>query len=234
MELRVDAGAEAAERVHLFLRGPGTPASWTEAKLFWGPVADSDFGDAVALDGDTLAIAAPRAGAAGEVYVYLRDEGGPGNWGLAKTIPAPVASFASFGVELSALTFKEITKGKTTREYLWAEKTVVGRPALEVLAELIPQWIEALPFAKAALEERPDIPTPWFNLLSCAAEAGEEGTFERGLHDYAALYRTSREPLMRRWLRAEAEVLASQTHLSAAEILRLGGVDDAPSPGEDV
>ena len=93
---------------------------------------------------------------------------------------------------------------------------------------------EALPFAKAALEERPEIPTPWFNLISCAAEAGEEATFERALLDFSHLYRSTREPLMRRWLQAEAEVLASQTHLSAAEILRLGGVDDAPSPGEDV
>ncbi len=61
---------------------------------FWGQVAKligpsniqnlAEFGHAVALDGDLVLVGAPGAGPSthGAAYLYARDEGGAGNWGL--------------------------------------------------------------------------------------------------------------------------------------------------------
>jgi len=84
---------------------------------------------------------------------------------------------------------------------------------------------QAIPFAQAALAERPEIPTPWFNLLSCAAEAGQRALFERSLRRFGALYRKTREPLMRSWLAGERAVLARQTGLSPEAIDALAALD---------
>ena len=94
-------GAEAAELVYVFERGAGTPANWTEVKVLAGPQPDSDFGQAVAVFGDTLVVGAPRGGALGEVYVHERDEGGPGQWGLVRTLAPSSGDFASYGVSLA-------------------------------------------------------------------------------------------------------------------------------------
>ena len=55
----------------------------------------------------------------------------------------------SMGLTLAQCTVQEVTKGKTTARYLFAVREVTGRPALTVLAERIPAWIEAIPFAKS-------------------------------------------------------------------------------------
>jgi glycyl-tRNA synthetase beta chain len=55
----------------------------------------------------------------------------------------------SMGVPVSALELREVKKGNKSAKYLYAARNIVGRPALEVLAEKVPQWIEAIPFKKS-------------------------------------------------------------------------------------
>lgn len=55
----------------------------------------------------------------------------------------------SLGLTVEQCTVVEVTKGKTKARYLTGVREVTGRPALEVLAELIPAWIDAIPFAKS-------------------------------------------------------------------------------------
>lgn len=54
----------------------------------------------------------------------------------------------SLGLRVEEVKLAEVTKGKKTSKYLVGTKKVVGRATLEVLAELIPRWIEAIPFKK--------------------------------------------------------------------------------------
>lgn len=62
----------------------------------------------------------------------------------------PAQKFAeSMGVPVSALELREVKKGNKSARYLYAARRIAGRPALEVLAERIPQWIEAIPFKKS-------------------------------------------------------------------------------------
>jgi glycyl-tRNA synthetase beta chain len=55
----------------------------------------------------------------------------------------------SMGISVDALETREVTKGKKTREVLFASREVKGRSALEVLSELIPTWIASIPFKKS-------------------------------------------------------------------------------------
>ncbi|MCO5171444.1 MAG: glycine--tRNA ligase subunit beta [Planctomycetes bacterium] len=55
----------------------------------------------------------------------------------------------SMGVAVAALEWREVTKGKKTTRYLYAARKVAGRPTLEVLAERLPGFIEAIPFKKS-------------------------------------------------------------------------------------
>lgn len=48
-------------------------------------------------------------------------------------------------LSLDELTFKETPKG----EYLFVQRTIQGRPTLEVLAEIVPRWIEEIPWPKS-------------------------------------------------------------------------------------
>lgn len=54
------------------------------------PGFGDEFGFAVSIDGDTIAVGAPLAflnvGAIGAVYVYERNHGGPNNWGFVKRL----------------------------------------------------------------------------------------------------------------------------------------------------
>ena len=90
-------------RAHVFERDLGGPDAWGEALTLPKNVSSGnggDFGEAIALSGDTLAIAAPRGD---DVHVFERDQGGAGNWGavtvLAPTDPHPNGSFG-FGLAL--------------------------------------------------------------------------------------------------------------------------------------
>ncbi|MGE0706658.1 MAG: glycine--tRNA ligase subunit beta [Planctomycetota bacterium] len=55
----------------------------------------------------------------------------------------------SMGVAVEALETVEQTKKGKSREYLFARRAVPGREALALLGELIPTWIEAIPFQKS-------------------------------------------------------------------------------------
>lgn len=67
-----------------------------------------------------------------------------GEW----TVPA--TKFAeSMGVSVDALEIRSIEKKGKSAEYLYASRTVEGRPSATVLGELIPKWIDGLPFAKS-------------------------------------------------------------------------------------
>jgi len=62
----------------------------------------------------------------------------------------PAIKFAeSMGLDVSQLTVRAIEKKGKSRDYLWASRTIEGRDAISVLSELIPEWIEHIPFAKS-------------------------------------------------------------------------------------
>lgn len=61
-----------------------------------------------------------------------------------------VAKFAaSQELTVDQLEVRPVKKGKKTADYYFAVRDVKGRRALEVLAEQIPTWIEAIPFPKS-------------------------------------------------------------------------------------
>lgn len=60
--------------------------------------AGDQFGEAAALDGDTLVVGADNAAGQGAAYVYERDSGGSGNWGeVAKLVSSDLAAGDLFG-----------------------------------------------------------------------------------------------------------------------------------------
>ncbi|RMG11984.1 MAG: glycine--tRNA ligase subunit beta [Planctomycetota bacterium] len=62
---------------------------------------------------------------------------------------AAVKFAESQGLRPEDLEVRAIEKKGKTADYLYARRHVPGRPALEVLAEAIPSWIERIPFAKS-------------------------------------------------------------------------------------
>lgn len=97
MELRVEIN-RADTHTGVALDNLRLHRIWSEdAKLAPGSLVSPDrFGDALAIDGDLMAIGAfDRAGSSGTqgdgaVFIFSRNEGGPDNWGLIREIPAPV------------------------------------------------------------------------------------------------------------------------------------------------
>ena len=80
-----------AGAAYVFERNQGGPGNWGQvAKLTAGdPGFMDEFGHSVAVSGDTIAIGTPFENGgdghplldAGAVYIFERDQGGPGNWG---------------------------------------------------------------------------------------------------------------------------------------------------------
>ena len=74
-----------------------SPSDWTIVELV---SPGETLGWQVSLDGDTVAVANSGddaiASNAGAVWVFQRDQGGPGAWGLVKKITAPGAAYADF------------------------------------------------------------------------------------------------------------------------------------------
>ncbi|MGB8715069.1 MAG: hypothetical protein WCD66_01770 [Rhodanobacteraceae bacterium] len=69
---------------------------------------NNHFGDTVALYADTAVVADPaydanpsRSGLEGRVYVFQRDQGGPGQWGLVTRLVTTPADNDSFGIAVS-------------------------------------------------------------------------------------------------------------------------------------
>jgi hypothetical protein len=77
---------------------------------------------------------------------------------------------------------------------------------------------EAIGVAQAALDERPDIPTPYFNLVSSAAEAGDRAVFVQSLAKMGALYRSSQAQIIKTWLETERGLLAEQMDMRPEEV----------------
>ncbi len=72
---------------------PPPPSAYPEVKLAaTDGVAGDDYGHSIAVDGDYAAVGVPYSNALGEnsgaVYLYYRNQGGTGNWGLVKKITA--------------------------------------------------------------------------------------------------------------------------------------------------
>ncbi len=95
---------------YLFERHKASPNDWALRKVLIG--ADSAlghrFGAAVALHEDAVVIGAPEAGGTGAAYLFLRDQGGPANWGQAKkwtgaAVGAKFGSAVAVDVEVAAV-----------------------------------------------------------------------------------------------------------------------------------
>jgi hypothetical protein len=77
---------------YIFERNLGGIDAWGQAARLEPETGEFDdqFGACLSLDGDTAAVGSFGANAdLGAVYLYDRNQGGPGNWGLVKTISAP-------------------------------------------------------------------------------------------------------------------------------------------------
>ena len=77
---------------YIFQRDSGGENNWDQVKKLMSPSGDSsdNYGTSIELEGETLVVGAGGSGQGlGEVHVYGRNQGGPDNWGLIKTITAP-------------------------------------------------------------------------------------------------------------------------------------------------
>lgn len=81
--------------------------TWAQVKKITSPVRDAEiFGGSVSIAGDYAVVGAELEsldasesnfiGGAGAVYIFKKDEGGPGNWGLIKKVVAPVRAENDF------------------------------------------------------------------------------------------------------------------------------------------
>lgn len=105
--------------VFLFQRDLGGADQWGELLQISTALAPGDlFGSAVALDGDTLLVGAPRAktpALTGAVYVFERDHGGAGTWGeVAMLLPGFYNEGAFGGTLALSGTTALIGNGSTT------------------------------------------------------------------------------------------------------------------------
>jgi VCBS repeat-containing protein len=81
--------------VYIFDRNQGGPNNWGQSKKIASPdgAAGDHFGGAVSLSGDTLLVGAylnkPGNARSGSLYIYGRNQGGPGAWGLIKKLAPP-------------------------------------------------------------------------------------------------------------------------------------------------
>ena len=98
-------GGTVMGAIFVFSRTSGGTTGWEMTKRIDFPDAtlQSGFGTSVALSGDLIAVGAPTAQvnglSTGAVYVFARNQGGAGNWGLLKKINAGAfaASASLFG-----------------------------------------------------------------------------------------------------------------------------------------
>ena len=85
-----DDGGDASGSAYVFERNAGGVDNWGEvAKITASDAEASDvFGDPVSLSGDTVLVGAEGDGDpnVGAVYVFVRDHGGPDNWGQVKKL----------------------------------------------------------------------------------------------------------------------------------------------------
>ena len=79
---------------HVYERDHGGTNAWGEVAWLIAPdgEANDDFGQAVAIDGDTVVVGAflhrHATAVTGSAYVFQRNQGGPNSWGLVKELTA--------------------------------------------------------------------------------------------------------------------------------------------------
>ncbi len=89
-----DAGGSNAGAAYVFQRNEGGQDNWGEVKKLAASDAQAfdQFGDSVALSGDTVVVGASQESAggsnAGAAYVFQRDQGSQDNWGEVKKLTA--------------------------------------------------------------------------------------------------------------------------------------------------
>lgn len=79
-------GAKNAKRAALYFRHAGGQNNWGLVKTFAPPADDGEYGHEVVVHGDTVVISEIWNTDFERVYIYYKDEGGEGNWGLVKTL----------------------------------------------------------------------------------------------------------------------------------------------------
>jgi hypothetical protein len=90
--LVVGASSFTNGAAHVFQRDEGGPGRWGEVTVLTPTSPTGGFGDAVALDGDTLVVGA----AGGDVaFLFRRNHGGTDNWGQVTLLSAPADGFGS-------------------------------------------------------------------------------------------------------------------------------------------
>lgn len=94
--------------VYIYERQRCADRPWGLVALVTGrnPEDSEEFGAALALEGDTLVVGAPhessRGSVAGAAYVFYRDKGGRGRWGLARQlIPKDLKEDSYYGFSIS-------------------------------------------------------------------------------------------------------------------------------------
>mmetsp|Transcript_855 Transcript_855/g.3125 ORF Transcript_855/g.3125 Transcript_855/m.3125 type:complete len:983 (-) Transcript_855:50-2998(-) len=85
--------------VFIFMKNLGGRDLWSLVKTLPSPFSAPgvQFGFSVSLYNDDLIVGAPNGIGGGQVFVYQRDMGGFGNWGLRQTITSTLPSGSSFG-----------------------------------------------------------------------------------------------------------------------------------------
>jgi hypothetical protein len=85
-------GMPSAGTAYVFSKDQGGAGAWGRVATLTVPSPDS-FGASVAVSGDVVVVGDPKPYAGSAAYVFLRDRGGAGAWGLAKTlVPSDGAS----------------------------------------------------------------------------------------------------------------------------------------------
>ncbi len=125
--------SDGTTQVEIRRRDLGGAEAWGVEKTIAAPAANTGFGNSLALEGDLLLAGAPLRNVgvtqgAGSVYVYRRDQGGAGQWGLAATLTAPTAveggqfgrSVALEGATLALSALKSTASSDAPACYLFA------------------------------------------------------------------------------------------------------------------
>lgn len=97
-------GTLSAGSVSLYQRNHALSTGWSYVKMLFAADVETgaNFGAAVAIDGDSIAIGAPGWDGRGAVYVFRRNQGGANAWGQQKRVDLPaVAAGDDFGAAVA-------------------------------------------------------------------------------------------------------------------------------------
>lgn len=101
----VGAPGDTGRAAYIFMRHAGAAHFWGQTKKILPGDFANGFGTSVSVSFDTVVVGAPYdAGNAepGAAYIFLRNQGGAGNWGQGKKlIPSDVIRFGQFGYSVA-------------------------------------------------------------------------------------------------------------------------------------